>query len=148
MTVWQHKVCQRFAAREMEKYDSTGWLEAKERIAEMINDEFALKPKRTNKRVARYKGASSAKGTGTPAIDGTQMPTASEREDQPSGGSSPPEEQPNGAPRESKPPDSFAMPAQAPAANERDHARRPAGLGKKSFKPVMRDRASGAGEQS
>lgn len=56
LTAWQHKICRRYAAKEMSKHDSTGWLLAKERIAEMIRAEMALKKsrKRTNSRVARY----------------------------------------------------------------------------------------------
>lgn len=60
LTAWQHKVCKRFAARELSKYDSTGWLEAKERIAELIRDEFALKKVRARSRIARYQESRTA----------------------------------------------------------------------------------------
>ena len=56
LTLWQHKVCKRFAAQQMKKYDSTGWLEAKDRIAQLIADEFAFKKAKgkTRARAARY----------------------------------------------------------------------------------------------
>jgi putative transposase len=56
LTAWQHKVCKRFAAKQMSKYDSSSWLEAKERIAEMIRDELTLKKARrkTHAKAARY----------------------------------------------------------------------------------------------
>lgn len=57
LTSWQHKICKRFAAKQMEKYDSSAWLKAKERIAEMIRNELALKKARgkMRARVARFK---------------------------------------------------------------------------------------------
>lgn len=54
LTAWQHKVCKRFAAREMSKYDSSGWLAAKERIAELIREEFAQKKARSRSRIGRF----------------------------------------------------------------------------------------------
>ena len=76
MTAWQHKVCKRFAAKEMAKYDSAAWLKAKERIAEMIRNEMALKKSRTktNSRAARYAEgakqlpAKSASAKAVPAV--------------------------------------------------------------------------------
>lgn len=75
MSAWQHKVCKRYAAKQMAKYDSTAWLRAKERIAEMIRNEMALKRSRTktNSRAARYaegakrSSAQSASATAAPA---------------------------------------------------------------------------------
>lgn len=57
---WQHKICQRYAAEHLESFDPTGWLEAKERIAQMVRDEFALKASRvtSRRRAARYVEAS------------------------------------------------------------------------------------------
>jgi putative transposase len=64
LTAWQHKVCKRYANREMLKYDSTGWLEAKERIAELIRNELALKKAKvkTRTRVGRYTDNGSQAG--------------------------------------------------------------------------------------
>ena len=56
LSLWQHKVCKRFAARQMESYDSSGWLEAKAKISELIDDELAHKKQSTRARIARYKG--------------------------------------------------------------------------------------------
>jgi putative transposase len=68
ITAWQHKVCKRYAAKEMEKYDSAAWLNAKERIAEMIRDEMALKKAKgkTRSRVGRY--AEGSKQPPAPAV--------------------------------------------------------------------------------
>lgn len=78
MNTWQHKVCKRYAAKEMGKYDSTGWLEAKERIAKMIDNEFALKKARgkTRARAARYAhgGNSSTAATSTTPQSGARSP--------------------------------------------------------------------------
>jgi putative transposase len=72
LTLWQHKVCKRYAAQEMGKYDSTGWLEAKDRIAQLIADEFAFKKARgkTRARAARYmtSGAAAHADRPSPAI--------------------------------------------------------------------------------
>lgn len=76
MTAWQHKVCKRYAAKQMAKYDSTAWLKAKERIAEMIRNEMTRKKARTktNSRTARYaegakrSSAQSASVTAAPAV--------------------------------------------------------------------------------
>ena len=56
LSAWQHRVCKRYAARELSEYSPTAWLEAKERIAEMIDAEFLHKKQKTRARVARYKG--------------------------------------------------------------------------------------------
>jgi putative transposase len=55
LTRWQHKVCKRYAAQQLDRHDSTSWLEAKDRIAEMIRDELdAKRAKKTHKRLGRY----------------------------------------------------------------------------------------------
>ncbi len=56
MTAWQHKICKRYATKQMQKYDSTAWLEAKERIAQMIREELLHKKAKikSRTRVARY----------------------------------------------------------------------------------------------
>lgn len=56
MSAWQHKVCKRFAANQMDTYDPSSWLEAKARIATLIDDELAHKKQSTRARIARYKG--------------------------------------------------------------------------------------------
>lgn len=57
LSVWQHRVCKRFAARELDKYDSTSWLKAKLTISKFIEDEFMHKKQKTRTKIARYKGA-------------------------------------------------------------------------------------------
>lgn len=66
---WQHKVCQRYAAEHLESFDPTGWLEAKERIAQLVRDEFALKTSRvkSRRRAARYVEAGRSASTPSPA---------------------------------------------------------------------------------
>lgn len=56
MSRWTHKVCKRFAAREMQGYDVSSWLEARLRISEIIEEEFMHKRKyKSRKRVARFR---------------------------------------------------------------------------------------------
>jgi putative transposase len=53
LSEWQHRVCKRYAATQ-NKFDNEGWLEAKLRIAELIQGEVLNKKQRTRSRVARY----------------------------------------------------------------------------------------------
>lgn len=54
LSLWQHRVCKKFAARQLEKYDPAGWLEAKAAIARLIADELMHKKQRTRTKIARY----------------------------------------------------------------------------------------------
>jgi putative transposase len=56
LTAWQHKVCKHYAQQHMEgRYDPTAWLEAKARIAELLEDDSARKKSfKTRMRQARY----------------------------------------------------------------------------------------------
>ncbi|MEI7612172.1 MAG: DDE-type integrase/transposase/recombinase [Betaproteobacteria bacterium] len=56
LSAWQHRVCKKFAARELGKYDSTAWLEAKMAISKLIEDEFMHKKQKTRTKIARFKG--------------------------------------------------------------------------------------------
>lgn len=71
LSEWQHRVCKRFAAQEMEKYSPAAWLEAKARIRELIEDEFMQKKQRTRTKIARYKNMDAAPATQAigPVID-------------------------------------------------------------------------------
>lgn len=64
LTAWQHRICKRYAARELEKYSPDAWLDAKERIADMIDAEFAHRKLKTRTRMARYKGDARLLGSG------------------------------------------------------------------------------------
>lgn len=83
LTAWQHRVCKRFAAQEGVKQDSTGWLEAKMAIANLIDAEFGNKKHRTRARMARFKNDSTpARGAITtalakPTAEQVPIPTAS-----------------------------------------------------------------------
>lgn len=70
LSEWQHRVCKRFAAQEMNDYSPTGWLEAKERIRELIENEFMHKKQRTRTKIARYKNKDASPEALSP------MPTA------------------------------------------------------------------------
>lgn len=73
LSQWQHKLCKRYAARELHKFDDpTVWLEAKEKIREI----FDLEGRRTKKAkkawLAKEKGAKQAqkgKSTEKPSAD-------------------------------------------------------------------------------
>lgn len=56
LTRWQHRVCKRYAAREMEKYDAGGWLNAKETISRLIREEFMHKKMKSRAKIARFQG--------------------------------------------------------------------------------------------
>lgn len=58
LSEWQHRVCKRFASRELDQYSPVAWLKAKSRIAELIDKEFMHKKQRTRTKIARYKGDS------------------------------------------------------------------------------------------
>jgi putative transposase len=76
LTAWQHKVCKRYADRELSKYDADGWREAKERISELIREEFALAKGKSRSRAARFsQGKSSAHGTRAGAGSGGGSPS-------------------------------------------------------------------------
>jgi putative transposase len=68
MSAWQHKVCKRFAASQMDAYDPSSWLEAKARIATLIDDELAHKKQSTRARIARYKGDAKLLAKGDAAV--------------------------------------------------------------------------------
>jgi len=53
LSEWQHRVCKRYAAAQNE-FEAEGWLEAKLRIAELIQNEVLHKKQRTRSRIARY----------------------------------------------------------------------------------------------
>lgn len=74
LSLWQHKVCRRFALREMNSYSPEGWLEAKSRIQKLIKDEFMDKRQKTRTKIARFKNMDAA------ALE----PTAENSETQPS----------------------------------------------------------------
>lgn len=56
LSKWQHDVCKRFAAIELQKFTPDSWLEAKYQIAKLIDEEFMHKKQKTRTKVARYKG--------------------------------------------------------------------------------------------
>lgn len=69
LSQWQHHVCKRFAARHLDEHSPEGWLKAKARIAELIDNELSHKRQKTRTRIARYKEASAAKpDVETPAV--------------------------------------------------------------------------------
>jgi len=55
LSSWQHRVCKRYAANQLKKYDPTGWLEAKAAISHLIDEEFMHKKQKSRTRIARFK---------------------------------------------------------------------------------------------
>lgn len=60
LTAWQHRVCKKFAAQELDKYDPTAWLEAKMAITRLIEEEFMHKKQKSRTKIARFKGEAPA----------------------------------------------------------------------------------------
>jgi putative transposase len=54
LTRWQHRVCKRFAADRMNRYDASAWIEAKAAIVRLIDDEIERPKSRGHARIARY----------------------------------------------------------------------------------------------
>ena len=78
LSKWQHDVCKRFAAIELQKFTPDSWLEAKYQIAKLIDEEFMHKKQKTRTKVARYKGDALANkkemATTTTSIEHTPAP--------------------------------------------------------------------------
>lgn len=87
LTEWQHRVCKRYAARELQSYSPNAWLEAKLHIARLIDQEFMHKKQSTRTRIARFKETkvqkqeSAPEATPVPALgsDAVQPPTTHEQ---------------------------------------------------------------------
>lgn len=60
LTHWQHNIIKRYAARNELSASPTGWLEAKERINELVQGEFMYKKQRTRSKLARFQGEGAA----------------------------------------------------------------------------------------
>jgi len=74
--LFQHRVIRRYQKRHASLESSPdGWLQAKEEIVEIIENETRLKRKRSNKRVARWGDSIPAGGQTT--CDGSVAPTKS-----------------------------------------------------------------------
>ena len=56
LSEWQHKICKKFAAVELGKFTPDSWLDAKSRIASLIDKEFLHKKQKARTKIARYKG--------------------------------------------------------------------------------------------
>lgn len=56
LTRFQHRICKKYAARELGKYDPRSWIEAKNTIRCLINDELQFGKKKSHKKVARFTG--------------------------------------------------------------------------------------------
>lgn len=85
LSEWQHRVCKRFAARELEQYSPTAWLEAKALIAQLIEQEFMHKKQKTRTKIARYKGDGKPLHPEKPAQLRTDAGTASAVASRPEG---------------------------------------------------------------
>jgi putative transposase len=133
LSAWQHRICKRYAARELEKYSLDTWLEAKERIAEMIDAEFAHRKLKTRTRMARYQGDAKLLGRGGGAkASGRPPPPESSPDPMGEAGSQTPAPVPANASESAVSP----LPSSPPAAAE--SAPMPAS---RRFKPVYRERS-------
>ena len=62
LSLWQHKVCKRYAAHQFERYSPESWLEAKEQISEMMHVELHRRKIKTRAKMARFKGDKALTG--------------------------------------------------------------------------------------
>lgn len=125
---WQHKVCQRYAAKYLESFDPTGWLEAKERIAQLVRDEFALKTSRvkSRRRAARHVEASRSASGSPPALPAAALATAPMSAPLPAPVPAPPSSPPSAAAAGSTPAfPSASTPESTTRASPRTDAPRP-----------------------
>jgi putative transposase len=71
---WQHRIYKQFASKHMGAYDPTSWLEAKQTIARLVQEDLMQKPKKTRAKVARFKenqsGNVAKENPSTPAVNG------------------------------------------------------------------------------
>lgn len=74
LSEWQHRICKRFAAKELEQYSTAAWLEAKARISELIECEFMHKKQKTRTKIARFKGDSQLLPTESSPMPGVGAP--------------------------------------------------------------------------
>lgn len=120
LSAWQHKVCKRYAAKQMKRYDTEGWIAAKQTIAALIADELRFGKRKTRARVARYKGD-----------NGMSSPTPVDTSVAPSPAPIPkPEPAAPTAPTTPLLPDDVSTPVSFPMPT-------------KHFQPVIRNRAAG-----
>lgn len=120
LSAWQHKVCKRFAAKQMTRYDTQGWIAAKQAIADLIAEEFRFAKRKTRARLARYKG-DNGMSSSTPD-DTSAAPTPAPISN--------PEPAPPPAPTTPLSPGDISTPLSLP-------------MPIKHFQPVFRNRAAG-----
>nr|WP_315463254.1 DDE-type integrase/transposase/recombinase [uncultured Rhodoferax sp.] len=120
LSAWQHKVCKRYAANQMKRYDTEGWIAAKQTIAHLIAEELRFGKRKTRARVARYKG-----DNGTLSAIPEDTSTAPTPKPVPQ-----PEPTPPRAPTTPLLPDDVSTPVSFPMPT-------------KHFQPVIRNRAAG-----
>lgn len=56
LSEYQHRICKRYAALELNQSSQDAWLQAKADIADLIEHEFMHKKQKTRTRIARYQG--------------------------------------------------------------------------------------------
>ncbi|CAG4915572.1 Mu transposase C-terminal domain-containing protein [Paraburkholderia gardini] len=55
LSLYQHKICKRFANRHLGNYSPEGWLDAKSQIRKIVEEEIFLKKRRTRSKAARFR---------------------------------------------------------------------------------------------
>ena len=68
LSEWQHRVCKRFAAQQMDSYTPDDWLEAKDRIRQLIENELLYKKQGTKTKIARYKNMDATPEPASPPV--------------------------------------------------------------------------------
>jgi putative transposase len=73
---WQHKVCKNYAAQKLKSFDPSGWLRAKQDIADLIENELQLKKRRSHAKIGRWKDNQPTPAPGAmPAFPQPEKPT-------------------------------------------------------------------------
>ena len=83
LSLWQHKVCKRYAAQQLEQVSTDSWLAAKERISELVNADFARKRVKTRAKMARFKGDAALLETAETTLGATKEREANQPTDRP-----------------------------------------------------------------
>lgn len=65
LTRWQHRVCKRFAANQSKSYDPTSWIEAKDAISRLVQDDLMQKKQKTRSKIARFTTVNAAPAQAT-----------------------------------------------------------------------------------
>jgi putative transposase len=63
LSLYQHRICRRFANRYLGNYSPEGWLEAKSQIRKIVEEEIFHKKRRTRSKAARFRNMDATEST-------------------------------------------------------------------------------------